>query len=267
MRTHLLTLALAVAAFPAALTSGCVVDQIDDRPPIGGPVMDPPVGQEMGDETCEVSSAVAVVGTITTNEDEAVVITVLDRWCPGTSVAFPARNHGDPTAIYGQAGDPLVVRFTPHTDYNGPASFRYSIVDADGSHPEVSVAVEVRPVNDCPNPGFHEVSTLANSPITFRPLAQDGQGFGDGVYAVEIVTQPEVGEVDVGPITGNGGRLTPFTYVPNRDKPNWCGIAEFKYSVYDTDLDCGEPGEDCRVGIIEVWVNCLEVPDPDPPPP
>ena len=62
------------------------------------------------------------------------------------------------------------VVFTPVANYNGPASFSYTVSDGQGGTSTVTVTVNVGAVNDAPVAGNDIASTPINTPLSNIPV-------------------------------------------------------------------------------------------------
>ncbi len=100
------------------------------------------------------------------------------------------------------------VVFTPAPDFNGPASFTYTVRDAWGATATTEVAVTVAPVNDAPQfavPAVN-VTTLEDTAVSGQAIATDVDGDAQ-TYALGA-TVPTRGSVTV---NGNGS----WVYTPS----------------------------------------------------
>ncbi|MHC4716187.1 MAG: tandem-95 repeat protein, partial [Planctomycetota bacterium] len=98
----------------------------------------------------------ALDGDVTTDEDTPVQVDLRglasDKETPDDQLAFTVADGANGTVVL--LGDGHTARFTPTGDYNGPASFTYTVTDTgDGADPPLSagpatVNVTVDPVND-----------------------------------------------------------------------------------------------------------------------
>jgi hypothetical protein len=85
-------------------------------------------------------------------------------------------------------GDGDVV-FTPDTNFNGVASFTYTITDGDDVSDEVTVTVDVNPVDDLPFAHPSSVSLDEDEPYEFSPADFNVIDVDDGqAYGVEFIT-------------------------------------------------------------------------------
>ena len=78
--------------------------------------------------------------------------------------------------------------FTPDADFNGAASFEYTVSDGNTAS-TASVAVTVNPVNDAPVAGDDSLSAEKNTPITISAadlLVNDADVDGDALAIAGI---------------------------------------------------------------------------------
>jgi hypothetical protein len=115
--------------------------------------------------------------------------------------------------------------FTPATDYNGPASFEYTI--SDGFKTDVaSVTVTVLPVNDAPVAVADSTETSEDSAASFLAAdlaANDTDVDGDSLLVTAVTATVNTH----GTVTLSGGIVT---YTP---EANFNGDASFTYTVFD----------------------------------
>src|SRR5690606_5832953 len=79
------------------------------------------------------------------------------------------------------------IVFTPAPNYNGPASFTYTISDGKGGSDTATVSLSVAPVNDAPTAVSNTASTAMNSAVTISTsslLANDSDVDGDEISLV-----------------------------------------------------------------------------------
>ncbi|WP_143479030.1 Ig-like domain-containing protein, partial [Pseudomonas aeruginosa] len=91
------------------------------------------------------------------------------------------------------------VVFTPNANYNGPASFTYTVSDGNGGSSTVTVTVNVGAVNDAPVAGNDIASTPINTPLTNIPvLANDSDVDGDSLTVTSAtLNNPAQGSVSI----------------------------------------------------------------------
>ncbi|MBH02620.1 MAG: hemolysin, partial [Xanthomonadales bacterium] len=126
------------------------------------------------------------------------------------------------------------LTFTPAANYNGPASFDYTVSDGDLTDTG-TVNIDVTPVNDAPAAGDDSRTTEEDTPVTIDVVANDTDVDGDNLSVTEVAGQAiaagETIAVANGQVTlNNDGTLT-FTPAANYNGP-----ASFDYTVSDGDL-------------------------------
>jgi hypothetical protein len=119
------------------------------------------------------------------------------------------------------------MTYTPNLNFNGPASFTYTVTDnaiPALTSASATVNITVTPVNDPPITVNDTANTPANVAVAISVLANDTDV--DGTIAVNTVsvTQSPNGLVTVNGVTGV------VTFTPNL---NFTGPATFKYTVAD----------------------------------
>ncbi|MBT6293000.1 MAG: tandem-95 repeat protein, partial [Rhodospirillaceae bacterium] len=121
------------------------------------------------------------------------------------------------------------VVFTPATNFNGIASFEYTVEDAGGNPATATVNVEVTAVNDAPIAGTTAITAFENAIISGRLEATDVDG-DDLDFTLVSGTGVDSGLVSISP---NGI----FTFDPNGDfsalGEGETGSVSFTYSVSD----------------------------------
>ena len=114
--------------------------------------------------------------------------------------------------------------FSPNANYNGPASFTYTINDGKGATSTATVGITVTSVNDPPSAGADTASTNEDMPVTISAatlLANDTDIDGNPLSIVSV--QDATGGT-VGLLGGN------VTFTPDL---NYNGAAGFTYTVHD----------------------------------
>ncbi|HZF36175.1 MAG TPA: cadherin-like domain-containing protein [Candidatus Angelobacter sp.] len=162
----------------------------------------------------------------TATEDTALVIT------PATLLANDSDVDGNPLSIssVGNATHGTValnngnVVFTPAANYNGPASFTYTVSDGQGGSTTATVNVNVTAVNDAPVAGNDSVTTTEDTPLVLASgalLANDTDVDGNPLSITAV------GNATHGTVALSNGNIT-FTPAANYNGP-----ASFTYTVSD----------------------------------
>jgi Ca2+-binding RTX toxin-like protein len=131
------------------------------------------------------------------------------------------------------------VTFTPDADFNGDASFRYTVSDGEGGSDAATVRVAVRPLNDAPVAAADAVTTQEDRAIRIPAaelLGNDRDVDGDRL-AIASVQEGRHGQAV---LNGDGS----VTFTPDAD---FHGQADFTYTVSD-----GKGGFDTATVRVEV---------------
>ncbi|RPE71493.1 Ca2+-binding RTX toxin-like protein [Pacificibacter maritimus] len=179
----------------------------------------------------------AVNDEITTDEDTAVTIDVLDN---DTDV------DGDTLTITGatvpaEQGTVEIVDnelvFTPADDFNGEATISYAIEDGNGGTDTATVTVNVTPVNDDPVAVDDAFETDEDTAVVIDLIGNDTDVDGDPLTIGTVSVDPAFGEV-----VDNGDGTATFT-----PAENYYGPVTIDYTVVD-----GNGGEDAGQAIVNV---------------
>ena len=203
--------------------------------------------------TSTVTVAVAAVNDLpavandsaTTNEDTAVNIDVLANDSDvedGTALTVTAV--GTTGAGVAVIESDNTVTFTPNADFNGTASFSYTVEDSDGGSRSGTVFVTVSPVNDAPVATDDSGSTAAATPVSVDVLANDSDVDGDPVLldSVGTASNGTVGIDDMGtPGDASDDRVV---YTPDG---GFSGSDSFTYTISD-----GNGGTDTATVTVSV---------------
>jgi hypothetical protein len=171
------------------------------------PVNDAPVAT--GDTATIDEDTPTTFTTLTTNDSDVDLDTL-------TISAVDNANNGT-VALNG--GQPI---FTPTADYNGAASFDYTVSDGAGGTATGSVTITVSPVNDPPVAVDDADSTAEDTPITFTTLADNDTDIELDTLSVTAVANPMNGTVA---LDGGNPIFTPAA--------DFFGTASFDYTVSD----------------------------------
>lgn len=213
-------------SFTYSLSDGTVTSQVEVTVMVGG-VNDAPV---------------AVDDAVTVDEDTTATLTTLvqnDTDIEGqalsiASVASPI--NGSVTLV-----DAMTVAFTPDANFNGTASFEYTVTDGVDSDTGL-VTVTVNPVNDAPVAVDDIASARINTArdIAFATLlANDNDGGDGGALTITAVQNQQNGTATL--------NATSVTFTPDTD---FEGTASFEYVVSD--------GIDTDAGLVTVNVTAVQ---------
>ena len=141
------------------------------------------------------------------------------------------------TVVLDQNGNPV---FTPDLDFNGPASFEYTISDGNGGTATSTVAITVTAVNDVPVALNDAYEASKNTPLVV--LGGDGVLGNDTDIESDALTSTVVTNPVHGSLTLNSDGS--FTYVPTL---NFTGTDAFTYRANDGTVDS-------NVALVEISV-------------
>ena len=170
----------------------------------------------------ENTAPVAADDSATTNEDNAVIISLLgnDTDVDGDTLTITnvgAASNG--TVVDNGDG---TVTYTPDADFNGSDSFTYDISDGNGGTDTATVSVTVNPVNDAPVAADDNATTNEDTAVIISVLANDTDVEGD------VLTITGVGAASNGTVVDNGDGTV--TYTPDAD---FNGSDSFTYDISD----------------------------------
>ncbi|SED69163.1 beta strand repeat-containing protein [Pseudomonas anguilliseptica] len=163
------------------------------------------------------------IPALVTNEDQALTIspaTLLGNDTdpdgnPINIISVQGATHGSVALIGGN------VVFTPDANYNGAATFTYTVSDGLGGLSTATVTVGVKAVNDAPAAVADSATTNEDTPVTINVLANDTDVDGDSL----IVTGATASN---GTVVVNADNTLSFT-----PTGNFSGTALIQYSVSD----------------------------------
>ncbi len=167
----------------------------------------------------------AIDDSITTNEDTAVIITVLTNDMDVDGDMLTVDNATNPASGSVIVNVDETITYTPNPDYNGSDSFSYTISDGNGGSDTALVTITMTPVNDAPDAVDDTAVTDEDIAITVTVLANDNDVDGD-TLAVTSVTTPAFGTAL---IVANS-----VVYTPNAD---YNGSDSFSYTINDGNGD------------------------------
>jgi VCBS repeat-containing protein len=168
--------------------------------------------------------------TATTNEDTVLNLTASSLVANDTDVDGDARTITVVTATDDTHGtvalDAGLVIYTPAANYDGPASFTYTVSDGNGGTATATVAVTVDPVNDAPIAVADAFSTNENAMLMLAAIqitSNDTDADDDGL-TLTAVSETATTHGTVSLASGT------VTYTPAL---NYAGAADFDYTVSD----------------------------------
>jgi Big-like domain-containing protein len=196
---------------------------------------DSPVANPDAQSTDEDTPLAFPAGDLTVNDSDANGdgLTV-------ESIAEASNTHGTATLANG------MVSYNPAKDFNGTATFGYTVGDGHGGTASAEVTVTVRPVNDPPVAARDFKTTDEDTPLSFASgllAANDTDVDGDALSVLSVTGGPDTHG------TANLAAGT-VTYAPAL---NFNGTATFEYAVSD-----GHGGT--TAGTVEVTVNPVNDP-------
>ena len=175
-----------------------------------------------------------------------------------TVTAVGSATHGSVSLVAG------TITYTPDADYNGPASFHYTVRDngttngvADPLEDQGTVDVTVTEVNDDPTAVADSKTVAEDGTLSFPAsdlTANDSAGpANEGSQTLIVISvDPITGETN-GTVSLAAGTVT---YTPDAD---FNGLAKFNYTVQDNGTTNGAP--DFKTGTVYVQVTVTEVND------
>ena len=184
---------------------------------------------------------IATNDTVETNEDQPLTIfpsdlLINDSDIDGDSLTITeVSNSANGTVELDTDGN---VLFTPDSDFNGLASFEYTVSDGTETT-NATVEVTVNPVNDLPVATNDTAETNEDQPLTILPsdlLSNDSDIDGDNLTITEVSNSAN-GTVEL----NNDGNIL---FTPDND---FNGLASFEYTVTD--------GTDTTSATVEITVN------------
>ncbi|ANY85399.1 hypothetical protein BB934_45100 (plasmid) [Microvirga ossetica] len=143
-----------------------------------------------------------------------------------TGVTATADTHGTVTLTNGQ------ITYSPAADYNGPASFRYTVSDGRGGTATGTVNVTVTAVADNAAPVAANGSASGNEDSVISGTVSAADGDGDALTYALVQ----------GPRDANGNAVTGLTFNPNgtysfQGPANFNGSVTFTYKANDGSAD------------------------------
>jgi len=169
---------------------------------------------------------VPVSDTVTATEDTALTIT------PGALTGNDSDVDGDALTVTSVQdavnGSVAIVNgnivFTPAPNYNGPASFTYTVSDGQGGSTTSTVNVNVGAVNDAPVATPDAINGTEDTPLTVTPATLLGNDTDADGNPLTIGSVQDAVNGTVAIVNGN------VVFTP---APDYSGPASFTYTVTD----------------------------------
>jgi hypothetical protein len=174
-------------------------------------VNDPPVANPDADTTSEDTPVTTNVRANDTDPESATSALVVTACSAATS------------GTVSQVGNDS-CRFTPTADFNGTATYTYTISDPQGLTDTALVTVAVNNVNDPPVANNDPATTPEDTPVTINVRTNDTDSDVGQTLTITAVSQPANGTVI---INGGGSNVT---YSPS---VNFNGTNTFNYTISD----------------------------------
>lgn len=170
----------------------------------------------------------AVDDVASTNED--AVLTLTAAQLAGNDVNPPGAQPLTITGVYGAVNGSVslaggVVSFTPGTNFNGQASFDYTLANGAGTDTG-TVAVTVTPVNDAPVAVADTLAAIEDTAVTFTAAQLLGNDVDPDAGAVLSIASVTSGTGGTAVLNANGT----VTFTP---AANFNGPATFSYVASD----------------------------------
>jgi len=214
-------------------------------------VNDKPTAVADSKSTAEDTALVFAASTLTTNDSKGPA-NESGQTLTVTAVTATADTHG---AVVLASGN---VTYTPAADYNGPASFSYTVTDngttggsADPKSDTGTVNVTVTEVNDTPDAMNDSKSTTEDAGLTFDPRSNDNTGPAN--ESGQLLSVTSVTQGAHGTVTFAAGSVT---YTPAAD---YNGPDTFTYTITDNGTTNGNP--DPKTDTATVYMTVTEVND------
>jgi fibronectin type 3 domain-containing protein len=177
--------------------------------PNGSPVANPD-SKSTNEDTSLTFQASDLTGNDTDPDGDNLIV---------TAVTATANTHGTVTLSSG------TITYTPQLDFNGPASFSYTVSDGQGGSATSTVAITVIAVNDAPVANLQSKTTAEDTPVA---ITLTGSDVDSDPITFTVATPPANGTLS--------GTAPNLTYTPNL---NFNGTDSFTFTVSDGSLTSG----------------------------
>jgi len=215
------------------------------------PVDAPNVANAAGGDGADIGAVeaqppVAADDAPSTNEDTAVIVTVLanDSDVDNESLTISEVTQGTSGSVVINNTNPNTVTYTPNANFNGTDSFTYRISDQTFISNVATVSVTVNPVNDAPSANAQSVETNEDTALPITLTGSDLET-PSGSLTFTITAQPANGVLS--------GTPPNVTYTP---AANYFGPDSFKFTVTDTG-DGSSPALTSAEATVSITVNAV----------
>ena len=241
----------------AAATVSITVDAVDDAPTASG------FDKSVNEDTTLSFAASDFTGAYSDPDGhtlKSVKIVTLPDGTHGTLKSgnpLAAVSAGDSIA----AADLATLKFEPVANWNGTASFTYTVIDSSDDESSAAATVSITVSDDAPSASnftktVNEDTTLTFAASDFTEAYSDPDG--DPLKSVKIVTLPDAehGKLKVGTADATANQvvlaasLGTLTFEP---AANWNGTASFTYKVTDSDDE-----ESAAAATVRITVNAVD---------
>ena len=172
-------------------------------------------------------------GLFTTNEDTALTVATTTLTAndtdpdAGDTLSITAVGGANNGTVVLNAGN---ITFTPTLNFNGAASFTYTLSDGRGGTATGNVGVTVTAVNDAPvanNDSGSDLTTPLNTPLTIAATRLTANDSDVETIPPTLLTVATVGDATNGTVTLNGANVV---FTPTN---GYTGPATFTYTASD----------------------------------
>ncbi len=168
----------------------------------------------------ENRAPVAQSASLSTDEDTALPITLAASDPDGDTLSYQIMSQPSMGSLSGTAPN---LTYKPEADANGSDSFTFRVNDGELESETVTVAIEIRPVNDAPTAADQTVTTAEDHPTGILLQASDKDG---DPLEYRIAEYPANGRLS--------GSAPNLTYTPN---PDFHGTDRFTFIADDGTMD------------------------------
>jgi hypothetical protein len=213
------------ASFNYTVTDGFVTSTANVSGTVT-PVNDAPVANNDSFTVAEDGSVtVDVLANDTDVDGDVLTITQVNGQAITDGGASVAVTNGSVSLVVGQ------LVFAPSADYNGPASFSYTVSDGTTTT-SANVSGSVTPVNDAPVANNDSFTVAEDGSVTIDVLANDSDVDGDALTVTQVNGQA-ITDGGASVAVTNGGVSLIAGQLVFTPTANYNGAASFSYTVSD----------------------------------